>query len=83
MEPEEMVVGNRYKIYHMASNQRRMRFSVMDYLGREQYETSPGGPNYIFNGRPLAGTQSMPLSWIKHIEQVEKNTPITLNRIAK
>jgi hypothetical protein len=77
-----MVVGNRYKIYHMSGTERSMRTSVMDYLGRELRESHHGeGSNYLFNARPVAGTQSMPPSWIKIVEPVSKDTPIVLNKI--
>jgi len=83
MHPDELVVGNRYRIWHKSPSERKVRYSIMDYLGREATESYKGrGPNLSFNARPVAGTQSMPPHWIKHIEQVEKNTTITLNRIA-
>lgn len=82
MKLDEMVVGNRYMIYHMAGTERRMRYSVMDYLGQEPRESYRGeGGNYTFNARPEAGTQSMPPSWIKLVESVSKDTPIVLNKM--
>jgi len=81
---DNLVVGQRYRVYHRAENQRVLRFSIMDYLGRETHESYAGqGPNYLFNARPRAGTQSMPPHWIVDVQQVPKETPVDLNRIAK
>jgi hypothetical protein len=84
MTPDKMEVGNRYRVYHKSGTQRIMRYSVMDYLGRDEHESYAGqGPNYSFNARPLAGTQSMPPSWIQSIVPVAKSAPIVLNKIAR
>jgi hypothetical protein len=84
MKPLDMIVGKRYKIYHLSETQRVLHYSVMDYLGREQNESYVGqGPNYLFNARPEAGTQSMPPSWIQRVNEVPKNSPVVLNKIAR
>lgn len=80
---DNLIVGKRYKVFHRAENQRVLRFSIMDYLGREVHVSYFGkGPNYLFSARPQAGTQSMPPHWIKDVQEVSKDTPIDLNRIA-
>ena len=84
MMPDTMTVGRRYKIFHMSETQHLLRFSVMDYLGREATESYYGeGPNYSFNARPDAGTQSMRPKDIVSVIMVPKSTPIALNKIAK
>lgn len=80
MEPSEMEVGQRYRIWFKVPGTRKVKYSIMDYLGQE---AGPGQrKNHLFNARPVAGTQAIAPSWIKFIEQVEQNTPITLNKIA-
>jgi hypothetical protein len=84
MKPEEMEIGKRYRIWHRSDTERRARFSIMDYLGRETTESHAGkGGNYLFDARPLAGTQSMPPHWIRLIEQVSQTATIVLNRMAR
>jgi hypothetical protein len=72
-------VGKRYKIYHQSEAQKVLRYSVMDYLGPD--ETNQNNDNW--NARPVAGTQSMPRSWISGIYQVHKSAAIILNGIAR
>jgi hypothetical protein len=72
MEPA-FVVGGRYRVTHRSDAQRFNRVSVMDYLGES-------GSDYVFNARPVAGTQTMPQAWLIDAELVRKDTPIVLNK---
>jgi hypothetical protein len=84
MQSIDMTVGRRYKIFHMSETQRLLRYSVMDYLGREATESYSGeGPNYSFSARPEAGTQSVRPRDIVSVIMVSKSSPIELNKIAK
>lgn len=77
-------VGKRYTVFHKTPAMKRWRVSVMDYLGREANESHRGeGPNYLFNARPVAGTQSMPPSWIIRIDEAQPNEKIVLNKIVR
>lgn len=74
-----LTAGHRYKITHRAGNQQIARYSIMDYMGPDHDEPK----NLNFSARPLAGTQSMPKSWIISIREVPKTTPIAINKIAR
>lgn len=67
--------GKRYRIVHQSSTQRFPRVSVMIYLG-----TSGAIDLLGFSARPVAGTQQLPRTWIKQVEEVPDSTPASLNR---
>lgn len=46
-------VGKLYKVVHLIPPQRKARFSILRFM----HETPT---HYIFDARPLAGTQSLP-----------------------
>jgi hypothetical protein len=69
--------GKRYEIVHQSPGQRYARVSVMVYLG-----TSGAIDQLSFSARPVAGTQTMPRSWIRNVEEVPDSTAASLNRRA-
>ncbi len=56
-----MQVSQRYRFIYRRPTQRVDHQSVLDYLGEDE-------GNYILNARPIAGTQTLPKSWVKRIE---------------
>ena len=69
-----LVVGQRYLLRYRSATQRRDRAAVMVYLGDD-------GDRLLFDARPAAGTQSMPVGWIQAAEPVADDTPAYINRI--
>lgn len=64
--------GNRYRIYHQSPSQGYMRVSVMDYLDDDDQ-------HHVFSARPVAGTQTLPKSWVIRIVEVSTETPVSIN----
>lgn len=73
-----LVIGQRYRIRHRSEHQRRDRISVLTYLGVSY--SQDGAED--FSGRPACGTTSMPRSWIKSVEPVERTVQHSVNRLA-
>ena len=74
----DLVKGHRYRIIYKSDAQRTLRYAILDYLdeGEGSYEKG----SYFFSARPLAGTQEMPKHWVHSIEEVAKNTALTIGR---
>ena len=75
-----MEIGRRYLIRYRSDTQRFEREAVMDYLGEGQ--AGVDAENYLFNARPLAGTQAMPKRWVQSVTEVPKSSPIVIERRA-
>lgn len=67
--------GKRYRVVHQSPTQKFPRVSVMVYLGAAGILDS-----LSFSARPIAGTQQMPRTWIKQVEEVPASIPASLNR---
>jgi hypothetical protein len=74
----KLVVGRKYRIVFKNENQKYLHQSVMAYLGENKALIF--GHNLVFDARPVAGTQEIPLSWIADIREVKDNHPIVLNK---
>lgn len=53
----ELTKGQKYRVLHKSESQRYTRESVLVLLDRD-------GNELIFDARPVAGTQKMPVSWV-------------------
>lgn len=74
----DMIIGRWYQIRHRSEAQHYDRKSVMQYLGVAE---QPGPVTHRFNARPVAGTQTMPHSWLISVEEVPATTtPIVAAR---
>ena len=68
-----MVANRKYRVIHRSETQRVDRASVLRYMAEDSEV-------YYFDARPVAGTQTMPKSWVKSIEERPITTKIDLNR---
>ncbi len=71
-----LVRGQRYRLRYRSETQRRDRSAVMVYLGAD-------GDQLLFDARPAAGTQRMPRTWLRAVEQVPVDTPAHINKITR
>lgn len=79
----ELIPGKRYLLIHRGPLQRYDRESVMIFLGVEYHPAgSAGEPYYQFSARPVAGTQTLPDSWIKEVYEVTPDERIRINQRA-
>jgi len=73
--PEELTIGERYEVvYKIPGIHQFARYSIMDYLGWDEYTGSQ------WNARPVAGTQSLQPEHIIQIQPVSSMAPIKLNQ---
>lgn len=71
---DELIEGRKYRIKHRSETQKKDRESVMRFLGEE-------GSSYVWSARPVAGTQTMPKSWVKSAEPVLESTDPYINKV--
>lgn len=67
--------GKKIRLTYRIGMQRKDREAVMVYLGTD------GDSRYIFSARPVAGTQTLPMSAIIDWEVVADNAGVYLNRV--
>lgn len=67
--------GDRVRVIHRAPEQGYDRMSVLTFL-------EDHGDGLTFSARPKAGTQIIPRAWIRRMERVSAETPISLNERA-
>lgn len=83
---DDLMVGQRYRIIYRSDAHRVDRVAVMDYMGSMRVNWGlRGSPDdtLVFSARPIAGTQNMPMEWIKSIEFRDKHvTKIEIGRKA-
>lgn len=69
-----LIEGRKYRVTHRSETQKKDRQSVMRFLEIQ-------GNDIIWSARPVAGTQSMPVSWFKSAEPVLESTDPYVNRV--
>lgn len=69
-----LVEGVKYRIEYRSETQIKPRQAVMVYLGRD-------GSDLLFSARPVAGTQHLPVVWLRAVEQVDPATEAYVNRV--
>jgi hypothetical protein len=63
---EDLVIGRKYLIKHKSESQRRLRESVLTFLGLD------GSGCLQWDAQPSFGTQSLPKEWIIDIVEVDQ-----------
>jgi hypothetical protein len=69
----QLVVGQRYRITFKRDSDRTVKTMVLDFMSVFDRE-------YLFSGRPIVGTQTIPRRWVRKIEEVPQTEPIQLTR---
>lgn len=67
------VEGLRYRLTLKTPTMRKPQDWVLDYVGVNDGK-------YVFSGRPVAGTQTIPFDWVQAATVVHHSTPIKLGR---
>ena len=74
--PVNLQQGRKYVIRHRSPMQRKMRESVMKYLGDHSVGGEPGAS---WSARPVAGTQPIPWSWVYSLSEADEDAAIRVN----
>lgn len=75
MKPElvpVMTPGVRYMVVYRRQTHTLPLVAVLDHIAVEH-------GSLVMSGRPIIGTQHIPLDWVRAIDEVPKSTPVAVN----
>lgn len=72
-----LIPGRKYRIIHQSPSQRYPRVSVMRLIGDSELDDA-----WLFDARPLAGTQTLPKEWMIECSETTPDAAISINERA-